>query len=158
MVIAFVITLCIGAYPFIYMAFSEYIMQKPKCDVSKELKSDTSQANAGCLIVQDGKILMTKAAFTGKFAIPGGSRKQGEVSTCTAHRETFEETGLDVQVEKRIITATNGFEIFLCTPKTPINTSYTKRYEIEQVIMVEQNNPDSYYINNYGNYPLTTRN
>ena len=50
MVIAFVITLCIGAYPFIYMAFSEYIMQKPKCDVSKELKSDTRKQMQAALL------------------------------------------------------------------------------------------------------------
>jgi 8-oxo-dGTP diphosphatase len=80
-------------------------------------------ANAGCLVVEDGALLVLKHRFGGKLGIPGGAANEGETAQCTAHRETWEETGLDVRVGERVGRLRYGFTLYHCYPREPMDTA-----------------------------------
>ena len=61
-------------------------------------QEDDRRANAGCLIIQDDKVLLLTHRWGGKLGVPGGTREDGELAQCTAWRETREETGVAVTV------------------------------------------------------------
>jgi len=69
--------------------------------------------NAGCWVVSEDKLLMVKQR-SGKYSFPGGTTEIGESAQCTAHRETWEETGIDVVVEGLKHQFDNGFYLFDC--------------------------------------------
>ncbi|WP_366492917.1 NUDIX hydrolase [Alcanivorax sp.] len=50
-------------------------------------------ANAGCLIIQNDKVLLLSHRWGDKLGVPGGTLEDGELAQCTAWRETREETG-----------------------------------------------------------------
>ena len=52
---------------------------------------------------------------SGKLDIPGGTANADESAQCTAHRETFEETGFNVEVGKHLGTNQRDFHFFACT-------------------------------------------
>lgn len=57
---------------------------------------------SGCIIEKDGKILMVKEANPicyGKWNFPAGIVDEGEKIQEAAHREVFEETGCEVQLQ-----------------------------------------------------------
>ena len=60
---------------------------------------------AGCMIVDNGKILMVRESWQDYWKIPSGKREPNEPPERTAIRETKEETGLDV-------TITNDYGIY----------------------------------------------
>lgn len=62
---------------------------------------------------------MARHKPTGTWNLPGGTQESGESAQCTAHRETWEETGLDVWVGELLRKLENGFYLFACKPKTP---------------------------------------
>jgi 8-oxo-dGTP pyrophosphatase MutT (NUDIX family) len=53
---------------------------------------------AYAIIVQDGKLLLLKMRFTGKYHLPGGGIKIGERMEATLKREALEETGIEIDV------------------------------------------------------------
>ena len=133
------------AFPFIYIIVDEsFFIKTPKCNLSEELIKDNINANAGCVIIQNNKILVAK--FYGKdiYAIPGGTKKRGESAACTAHRETFEESGIDSKIIKRMFIANNGFNVFLCEAQNKINLNYSKKYEIDGILFLPIENIDHY--------------
>lgn len=69
--------------------------------------------SAGCLAISEGKLLVVQE-MTGKVNIPGGAGNPKEPAHCSAHRETWEETGLDVKPVKLIKVFDNGFHLFEC--------------------------------------------
>ncbi|UTA46962.1 NUDIX hydrolase [Simiduia sp. 21SJ11W-1] len=75
-------------------------------------------ANAGCLIVHQGRVLVVEQ-WGGALAFPGGGFNVGESPSCTAARETYEETGMAVMVEQLQHTFTNGFQLYQCTLLSP---------------------------------------
>lgn len=83
--------------------------------------------NAGCLIRFDQRILLVTHRLTGKFDIPGGMQKTGESLACTAHRETFEETGLNVEVLFPVAQTTNGLLVFSCLADNMLNITHFPR-------------------------------
>ena len=95
-------------------------------------------ANAGCMIVSDSQALWVQD-WRGRWAWPGGTRKEGESARCTAWRETGEETGWSVQVGQLVRVYDNDFHLFHCTveqavaakPLTPRD-----RREIQQAIWI----------------------
>jgi hypothetical protein len=113
--------------------------ENKNCNPPQELLNGKKYANSGCLIMQNGEILVvsrkdkphTKTAEnsshknepTVKSAIPGGRKNQDELSPCTAQRKTFELTGVEVTATKKLFTAKNGFTVFLCEGKTQIPQS-----------------------------------
>ncbi len=58
----------------------------------------TFRPAAYALILHDGKILLLKMRYTGKYHLPGGGIQIGERMEDTLKRETREETGIDVDV------------------------------------------------------------
>src|SRR3989338_755980 len=67
----------------------------PACRVQNPL-SVSVRGHAGCLIRIGDKILMPKHKKSGTWNLPGGTTEPNETAPCTAHRETWEETGFDV--------------------------------------------------------------
>ncbi|MCL5680143.1 MAG: NUDIX domain-containing protein [Candidatus Marsarchaeota archaeon] len=53
---------------------------------------------AGCLVINDGKILMLEHNKLGAWLYPGGHIEENEFPYEAAIRETKEETGLDVEL------------------------------------------------------------
>lgn len=51
---------------------------------------------------------------SGKYSFPGGTAEPGESAQCTAHRETWEEASVEVQVSTVKATFDNGFVLFNC--------------------------------------------
>lgn len=90
----------------------------PACAATTEdcgqLPDDQTIGNAGCMIVQDGKLLMIQQRISGLWALPGGTAEPGERAVCTAQRETYEETGFRVQVRHKIREFGNGFQLYSC--------------------------------------------
>lgn len=86
----------------------------PACRLSEAPSPD--QANAGCVIINDGRLLVLKHRFGGKVGIPGGAAREGESAQCAAHRETWEETGLDVRVGRKLGSLRYGFTLYQCHP------------------------------------------
>ncbi|GAB3099127.1 NUDIX hydrolase [Aestuariicella hydrocarbonica] len=69
--------------------------------------------SAGCLAVHQHRLLVVQG-INQKISIPGGSGNPQEPAHCTAHRETWEETGLNVRPTKLVRVFDNGFHLFEC--------------------------------------------
>ncbi len=57
---------------------------------------------AGCVIIQDNKILLIHRKETDWYEIPGGKVEQGELIEETAKRELKEELSCDVQITNKL--------------------------------------------------------
>lgn len=84
--------------------------QAPPCPFNETFKW---QPSAGCLVSLQGKLLVAESV-EGMISIPGGSSDDGESPRCTAYRETWEETGLEVVPGKLLKSFENGFQLFTC--------------------------------------------
>ncbi len=141
----------------------ENAQKETNCNPPQELLTGKKYANSGCLVIQNGKILLISKKDKGnrknqqsnkeesskgviKSAIPGGRKNDDELAPCTAQRRTFELTGIQVTATKKLFTAENGFVVFLCEPKTEIPTSLTK-FKNNKISLLEPSK-----INNY-KYP-----
>lgn len=69
--------------------------------------------SAGCLVMVHGKILVVEN-HAGLVGPPGGKREAGESAQCTAHRETWEETGLEALPVDLLHTFDTGFNLYRC--------------------------------------------
>ncbi|MFT4571066.1 MAG: 8-oxo-dGTP diphosphatase [Hyphomicrobiaceae bacterium] len=76
---------------------------------------DDFSAAAGCLVRRGDRLLVVRDRKTGRLGFPAGGPIAGETPPCTAHRETWEETGIDVQVEELLHVVENGFHLYQCT-------------------------------------------
>jgi len=57
---------------------------------------------AGCVIIQDSKILLLHRKKTNWYELPGGKIEDGELSENAAIRELKEELGFDVTIKRKI--------------------------------------------------------
>lgn len=67
------------------------------------MKYKTSRLTVDGAIIRDGKILLIKRnhnPFKNRWALPGGYIEYGEKVEDAVIREVFEETGLNVEIEK----------------------------------------------------------
>ena len=87
------------------------------CSLATETKP-LPKANAGCFVARDGTLLVIQQ-HTGLWGLPGGTAARGESAQCTAQRETWEETGLKVEVGELARVFDNGFHLFYCRAATP---------------------------------------
>lgn len=71
------------------------------------------EANAGCLVVHNNKLLIIED-HNNVLSMPGGGMDKGETAECTAEREVWEETGIEVKAGKQIKEFENGFKLFAC--------------------------------------------
>jgi 8-oxo-dGTP diphosphatase len=69
--------------------------------------------NAGCMIKEDGRVLLV-TQNNDKLSIPGGTAEDGEIAMQTAIREVYEETQVRVSVSKLLKSFDNGFHLFEC--------------------------------------------
>lgn len=69
---------------------------------------------AGCLIRHGDRMLAVRHRFGGKLGFPAGRTSSGENAQCVAHRETWEETGLEVVVHDMLKRFGNGFALYRC--------------------------------------------
>lgn len=84
----------------------------PPCRLAYE-QPEFSMA-AGCLIRHDNRMLAVRHRGSGKLGFPAGFTRPMENAQCVAHRETFEETGLDVIVHGMVRQFGNGFTLYRC--------------------------------------------
>lgn len=82
----------------------------PECPDTGE---QTSVKSAGCIVIDNGRLLVIRE-MSGKISIPGGSGNSDETPRCSAHRETWEETGLNTVPEQLVRRFDNGFHLFHC--------------------------------------------
>ena len=82
----------------------------PACPV---IDSPDLAPSAGCLAVVHGRVLVVENRL-GKLSPPGGRANEGESAQCAAHRETFEETGLDLIPGPLAATFDTGFKLYYC--------------------------------------------
>lgn len=85
----------------------------PVCRISDKHLDDAS-GNAGCLVRINEQLLTIGNLKYGSLDTPGGSSEANELAQCTAHRETFEETGFNVEVGELLGIADNGFRFYNC--------------------------------------------
>lgn len=84
--------------------------QAPACP---DTRSTPIAPSAGCFHEDETGLLVVEQ-FNGKISIPGGSSDSGESARCAAHRETWEETGLNLQVGELVTVFDTGFHLFHC--------------------------------------------
>ncbi|MBE1299914.1 MAG: NUDIX domain-containing protein [Alteromonadaceae bacterium] len=118
--------------------------EPPVCRVDGAHIDTRSSGNAGCIIRYQDKLLVVQHRNSGAFDTPGGTSDDGETAQCTAHRETFEETGFNVEVGKLVGEAENGFRFYQCTLHDDFGADLTEfsvppwsSLEIEKVLMLD---------------------
>lgn len=82
----------------------------PSCPYEGE--PDTAPS-AGCLAVVHGRVLVVDSR-KGGLTPPGGKTRPGESAQCAAHRETLEETGLNLMPRKLVKVFDTGFHLYYC--------------------------------------------
>ncbi|MBJ2128177.1 NUDIX hydrolase [Alteromonas sp. IB21] len=104
---------------------------KPMCRFSSEVlaRLDALQTNsasevtaAACLIKVDKKVLLIRHRLSNKLDFPGGGLANSESPACAAHRETWEETGFNVEVSQYLATTKNGLALFGCALDAGVET------------------------------------
>jgi 8-oxo-dGTP pyrophosphatase MutT (NUDIX family) len=90
----------------VYAAFAAFAaactVESPACRVDPAF-ADDRRSNSICIVRSGDRVLATVHRFSGKLDLPGGRRQGDETGQCTAHRELFEETGLDATVGRLLI-------------------------------------------------------
>lgn len=87
----------------------------PDCELPAGMQPDPP-ANAGCLVRMSDRMLLVRDRKTARYSLPGGTSEDREPAQCTAQRETWEESGLRVQVGDLLARLDNEFHIYACTP------------------------------------------
>jgi 8-oxo-dGTP pyrophosphatase MutT (NUDIX family) len=87
--------------------------EQPFCRNSLE-QVTPSATPSSCLITDNGNLLVVVNRLSGKFDLPGGRGESDESAACTAHRETFEETGLNVNIVELAGVSHTGLHLFTC--------------------------------------------
>jgi 8-oxo-dGTP pyrophosphatase MutT (NUDIX family) len=107
--------------------------QLPACNFEGTAASAPS---AGCLIVEDRGLLVVES-MSGQLSVPGGSAAEGESAQCTAQRETWEETGLEVSVGQRLAVFETGFHLYECAPVSqPVVIDPPPRFEVRRAFFL----------------------
>lgn len=106
-------------------------------------------ASARSVILHDGQLLMlrrrsdSRSGRPGQWSVPGGRTHQGELPAAACLRETREETGLTVRIQRPIarFRAETWYLCTLSSPSTPItlqtreNTAYAWVQPAELLIL-----------------------
>jgi 8-oxo-dGTP pyrophosphatase MutT (NUDIX family) len=79
-----------------------------------------------CVVRNGPRVLVTVNRMSGKLDLPGGRRQGDETGQCTAHRELFEETGIDATVGQFLIDR-NSTLLFDCRLPPSVDTSRALR-------------------------------
>lgn len=107
------------AHPFVLLMIGSVLTAcatgRPSCAVETS-RVQTRIGSASCALMHEGELLLIRHLYSGKLDLPGGSAKTGETAQCTAHRETWEETGIAVTVHEPLPGLT---QVFRCEPVNP---------------------------------------
>ena len=71
-------------------------VEAPACRVDPE-HVDERRTNSICIVRSGSRVLAIVNRLSGKLDLPGGRREGDETGQCTAHRELWEETGIDAR-------------------------------------------------------------
>lgn len=99
----------------------------PDCRVITD-DAEESHGNAGCAILYGDKLVTITHRKTNKLDLPGGTGSNSEYAQCTAHRETWEETGINVAVSSLLHQFDNGYKLYKC--ETTEDFPYTNSQEL----------------------------
>ena len=108
-------------------------VEAPACRVDPAFV-DTSRSNSDCVVRNGDRVLAIVHRFSGKLDLPGGRREGEETGQCTAHREAWEETGLDVTVG-RLLIERNSTMMFDC--RLPANVDPARDFSVPPWGLVE---------------------
>ncbi len=115
----------------------------PSCHIDPAERDERVGAAAGCFVVAGGRLLVVRHRYNGKLGVPGGLARTGEKAQCAAHRETWEESGIEVEVGSLVKRFGNGFLMYACKPRQPIDPGQplpvpaSGRSEISEVLWVD---------------------
>ena len=98
---------------FLLAGCTEAPPQPPHCRVQVDDSIPTNQPGA-CIITAANQLLVIGHRLSGRLDVPGGSAVAEESAACTAHRETFEETGLNTKVTNLLAITESGLYLFAC--------------------------------------------
>jgi len=85
----------------------------PTCRIAQAFNADYVGA-AGCLIRMQNTFLVIKHRPTGQYDLPYGDPISDESAQCTAHRHTWQQTGLNVEVDQLLGVTQSGMMLFAC--------------------------------------------
>lgn len=86
----------------------------PTCRIAKVSIADYA-GPAGCLIRVQDTLLIIKNNSTGQYDVPFGEPISKESAQCTAHRNTWLQTGFNVEVDQLLGVTQSGIKLFSCT-------------------------------------------
>lgn len=90
-----------------------------ECVVDTEFIDNRRANAAGCLVKFQGRLLVVRHLQNRKLGVPAGFAEYRETAQCTAYRETWEETGIEVVVGPLLNAYNNGFYLYQCNPTKP---------------------------------------
>jgi 8-oxo-dGTP diphosphatase len=96
--------------PALLILLSACANSAPPCPIANSVDRAPS---AGCLVVVHNRILVVEGR-SGRISPPGGKASSGESAQCAAHRESYEETGLDLMPGDLVATFESGFNLYYC--------------------------------------------
>ncbi|MFV0576607.1 MAG: bifunctional NUDIX hydrolase/phosphatase PAP2 family protein [Vibrio sp.] len=99
------------------LSFSAYAQVSNSNAAPDELHPNVR--GALCYIQADDQVVFIKEVITKRFSLPGGTIEKGEDPRLTAKRETWEETGIVVNVGD-VLTKTDTAIIYSCEPQSGI--------------------------------------
>jgi len=85
----------------------------PTCRIADAFHADYT-GPAGCLIRVQNTLLVIKHNPSGQYDLPYGNPISEEPAQCTAHRHTWEQTGLNVEVDQLLGVTQSGTMLFSC--------------------------------------------
>lgn len=127
----------------------------PVCRVAESLVLTNVNPNEGqyeaaaCIIKTGNKVLMIRHRLSGKLDFPGGGKSHNNESeqslACTAHRETWEETGFNVEIQQFLGTTARGLALLGCGLDAGLddlpNTFDAPPWSVIEVLALEKVDP-----------------
>lgn len=101
----------------------------PSCRISEPAKQTFIGTQFGCNIKFNRQMVTVVDDQLLTYQLPFSQQEQEEIPQCTAHRATFEATGLNVRVEHYLGTSDSGIHFFQCQLSEPF-PSASGRYEV----------------------------
>ncbi|MBF7071918.1 hypothetical protein ISG33_00710 [Glaciecola sp. MH2013] len=101
------------AIAFCLVACSEVPPPSPTCRVSNAFEGDY-QGPSACLIRVQNSLLVLERASTGLYDLAIGDSLSNESAQCTAHRQMWENTGFNVEVDQLLSITPDGTHLFKC--------------------------------------------
>ena len=117
----------------------------PQCRMTPGAESPL-EGNAGCLVKINNTMLLIRHRETAGLSPPGGTPEKEETAQCTAHRETWEETRVEVIVGTLLKNFDDQFYLFHCIavnkelvtdPRTQLPVPEGVEREVSEVLFLD---------------------